>query len=158
MSSTPSDFAGPFCLLDQHNGIYIWVPNSSSPLVLFEGTQTSPPLSPLSMTIWVQQRQNIFLSFFSPCLVPWRKEQRMSRPQTSFWTQRGNFLQLSLLIKRWHMVPASIYKNQDVQRSQSWIAWAFQGYKLLKKNKHTPSIWSITYSGTVSLFNTRSCC
>lgn len=49
-------------------------------------------------------------------------------------------------------------QNQNVQQSQSWIAWAFQGYKLLKKNKHTPSIWSITYSETVLLFNTRCCC
>lgn len=40
-------------------------------------------------------------------------------------------------------------QNQDVWQSQSWIAWAFQWYKLLKKNKYIPSIWSITYSETV---------
>lgn len=49
-------------------------------------------------------------------------------------------------------------QNQPVQHTHSWIAWAFQGYKALKKNKHTPSIWSITYRETVSLFNSRSCC
>lgn len=56
-------FVGPCYLFSQHNGI--WVLNGSSPLVLFEGTQTSPLLSPLSMIIWAQQRQNIFLTFFT---------------------------------------------------------------------------------------------
>lgn len=122
-------FVGPCYLFNQHNSIYIWLPNGSSPLVLFEGTQTSAPLSPLSTA-------EHFSDLFQPLSSPLEKGAE-NEQATDFLLGSERELSSTVFANKKMTCGTCInLQNQDVQHSQSWIAWAFQGYKSLKKNKH----------------------